>query len=311
VQATRLRNPRAEAAERIGHRWDVRVLEPSPPAVTDGPYFADDPVAGGEVVPVDREGARSWAQLCEEATSDPTLSPWCEDRWLVRRPLLPLPDSFVTTRVALQAVAEHVLAPARSQATGKIGLRYTYHGFGTPFFAESRQLRIEDGLLLDQSGREGELTSMAAATRFAGLTPSHSEYHYKPTTPLDLGAALSVDPDAAVALGEWFGFCASLLEQVRADGGNRDDPERVQLWPEHFDLAVSLGSEGARANFGGSPGDADHPEPYLYVGPYQPRTGGFWNESFGASLSYADILAGADPLAFLRHGKELLVDGRQ
>ncbi len=85
-----------------------------------------------------------------------------------------------------------------------------------------------------------------------------------------------------------------------------DSPSRLQLWPEHFDLAVDMGPDGARANFGGSPGDDAHPEPYLYIGPWAPREGTFWNESFGASLSYAEILGGADPLEFLRHGKELL-----
>ena len=37
-------NPRAEATERLAGRYDARVLEPSPPAVTSGPWFADDPV---------------------------------------------------------------------------------------------------------------------------------------------------------------------------------------------------------------------------------------------------------------------------
>lgn len=35
----------------------------------------------------------------------------------------------------------------------------------------------------------------------------------------------------------------------------------------------------------------------------------FWNEPFGASLSYSQIRAGADPLAFLRQGHDLLLQG--
>jgi hypothetical protein len=82
----------------------------------------------------------------------------------------------------------------------------------------------------------------------------------------------------------------------------------VQLWPEHFDIAMSLGPEGARANYGGSPGDADHAEPYLYVGPWSMdgRSGPFWNEPFGASLLNTQLLEGADALGFLRRGRELL-----
>ena len=41
-------NPRREAIARVDGAYDVRVLEPSPPPVTDGPSFADDPVARGE-----------------------------------------------------------------------------------------------------------------------------------------------------------------------------------------------------------------------------------------------------------------------
>jgi hypothetical protein len=118
-----------------------------------------------------------------------------------------------------------------------------------------------------------------------------------------------VDEEDAAALGDWFGFCASVLEQLRDEA---EDASRVQLWPEHFDLAVDLGDEskGSRANFGGSPGDAEHPEPYLYIGPWVKPDGSFWTESFGASLSYADLLAAADQrqaaLAFLRRGRDLL-----
>ncbi|MGH9283956.1 MAG: hypothetical protein ACRD0S_13595, partial [Acidimicrobiales bacterium] len=94
-----------------------------------------------------------------------------------------------------------------------------------------------------------------------------------------------------------------------AEAGPGDAPSRVQLWPEHFDLAVDLGPEGRRANFGGSPGDDAHPEPYLYVGPWDTERLGphvYWNEPFGASLSWMELRRGADPLGFLRQGRELL-----
>jgi hypothetical protein len=129
---------------------------------------------------------------------------------------------------------------------------------------------------------------------------------FSPTTHLDLDTPLDVDAGAARALGDWFGFGASLLEQLRADATEDDAPGRVQIWPEHFDVAVDLGPHDARANYGASPGDAEHPEPYLYVGPWEPISGAFWNEPWGASLSYPAILDGADALAFLRRGKALL-----
>ncbi len=301
-----VRNPRAEAAVRVAHRYDVRVLEPSPPAVNEGPWFADDPVAGGELVPVVREGARTWDDFCTEI-GNAELRTWCEYRWLVPRRLDALPGKFAETRDALHRVAEHVIAPRRHLANGKIGLRYTYRGFGTPFFDDDHQVRVEDGELVDRNRRR-PLTTLAAAAELVGVELGKGTGVYTPTTPADPDAPLVVDFNAARAVGDWFGFVTAVLEQLREEATDDDKPARVQLWPEHFDIAIDLGPDGRRANFGGSPGDADHPEPYLYVGPWDPgpRTADFWNEPFGASLSHAAIRKGANPLDFLRQGKALL-----
>ena len=301
-----MRDARREAIDRVGENVggtdDLRVLEPSPPAVNDAPFYADDPAAGG---------LARWTALAE---NDPELREWCEDRWLLRRPLAPLPPRFAETRAALHALAEHVIVPCRHAANDKIGLRYTYRGFGTPFFrvraaragfgSDDRQVRVEDGVLLDNDRRH-DLTTLGAAAAFLGVVPGAPAGVYTPTTACDLDAPLPVDPAAARALGDWFGFTANVLQELRGD-----DPARVQLWPEHFDLAITLErprrSGTQPVNYGGSPGDAEHPEPYLYVGPWDgppADTDGdpFWNEPFGASLSYGQILAGADPMEFLNH----------
>jgi hypothetical protein len=73
----------------------------------------------------------------------------------------------------------------------------------------------------------------------------------------------------------------------------------VQLWPEHFDVAVELGNEQAerRAACGGSPSDEGHGEPYLYVAPWTARPeGDLWQASGfpGAEMSYAELLAAQD-----------------
>jgi hypothetical protein len=152
------RGARAEAFERVGRRYDVRVLEPSPAAVREGPFLADDPVAGGEVVPLQRPGTRSWDELCQ-TDGDPTLARWAADRWLGPwKRLSPLAPSFAETRQSLHAVAEHVIAPARHLACGKIGLRYTRDGFGTPFFGKDRQVRIERAELVND-GPKGDVRS--------------------------------------------------------------------------------------------------------------------------------------------------------
>src|ERR687898_1263919 len=45
-----------------------------------------------------------------------------------------VPATYPATRGALHAVAEHVLAAALHRSTGRIGLRATPDGFGTPRF---------------------------------------------------------------------------------------------------------------------------------------------------------------------------------
>lgn len=305
---------RAEAFERLGGRYDVRVLEPSPPAMSEPPLFADDPVDGGEIVPLDRPGTRSWDELCALEV-DAELSEWCAARWLGPwKRLSPLPGSFVATQTALHTVAEHVLAPARQRANGKIGLRFTRDGFGTPFFGHDRQVRVERGDLVverEEGLQRAAITTLGDAARFVGLSAGEASDAAASTTAFDAEQVLAVDPQAAQALGDWYGFCASVLEQLRAEA---TDASLVQLWPEHFDLAVDLGAESSdqRANYGGSPGDDDHVEPYLYVGPWKARQGEFWNEAFGASLSYGQLLASVDQrqtaLSFLRRGRTLLAE---
>jgi hypothetical protein len=287
-------NPRAEAEDKLGGDYEARVLEPSPPAVNEPP-FADDPVHPGEVPegrelvsPVHNRGDLTWDEI---ALEDPELAPWCADRWLgAWKRLEPLPASFAETRVALHKVAEAIVAPARMPA-GEIALRYTRGGFGTPFFEQDGtdcQVRVEHGELVRQRGTE--------ETR----------------EPLP-----NVDLAAATALGDFYGLACSVLEQLRADEAD-GDPSLVQLWPEHFDLAIELGSEsaGQRANFGASPGDDQHEEPYLYVGPWTAEVSGeLWNAAGfnGAELTYSELIAGDDhrraALDFMRERYRALQEG--
>ena len=70
----------------------------------------------------------------------------------------------------------------------------------------------------------------------------------------------------------------------------------MQLWPEHFDLGTDLGpDDDRRANYGASPGDADHPLPYLYVGPWVTNDDPFWNVGSYARLSYGALCGRDDP----------------
>jgi hypothetical protein len=289
-------NPRLEAFECLDGRYEVRVLEPSPPAIDEPPWFADDPVARGDV-PSGRllvspipTADLPWEQL---AADDAELSAWCAERWLGPfRRLGPAPPALVETRLALHRLAEAVISPARRKANGKIGLRYTRGGFGTPFFGADVQVRVAGtDLIVDQVDVElgAPITTLAAAAEHVG----------EDLLPDDVAvddARLPVDAAASAFLGDWYGFAASVLEELRASAGADTHPSRVQLWPEHFDVAVEIGSEaaGARAAFGCSPGDEHHPEPYIYVAPWQaPAPGELWQASgfSGAELPYAELLA--------------------
>jgi hypothetical protein len=302
-------NPRREAWELLGGEYDVRVLEPSPPAVTTPPWYADDPLAGPYgvrlVTPLSGLG-RSWDELARER---PGLADFCANRWLgAWRRLAPLPRAFVATRRSLHALAEHVVAPARHAANGKIGLRFIRRGFGTPYFGADRQVRVEVGRLVVDGAAHTPAT-LGEAASLAGVPLGMPPEVYLPATPAAPDTHLAVNPAAAEALGGWFGFGWSVLEQLRFDG-RALSPGRVQLWPEHFDPAVDLGEEaaGRRASFGASPGDDAHPEPYLYVSPWREHAGAFWNDGAfgGASLRYATLLAADDQretaLAFFRQG---------
>jgi hypothetical protein len=226
-------------------------------------------------------------------------------------------DSFVRTRASLHALAEHVVAAALFRATKKIGLRATSGGFGTPVFGAEEQVRVEGTTLVHTvGGRETRhtLTTLRAAADAIGVEPGAPPV-YTAKTPLDLDLPLELDPAAARLIGWWFELGAAALSQLRADAesnpASADPPSGAQLWPEHFDLATDLGAAGSRANFGASPGDAEHAEPYLYVGPWDAkRSDSFWNEPFGASLPYEALRdaddAHAAALAFFRQGRDLL-----
>ncbi len=170
----------------------------------------------------------------------------------------PLPDGFAATRAALHAVAEQRVMPPRREAAGRLDLRATPGGFGTPVFDYDREVRT-DGAELVVTGRGTE-------------------------TREPLG---DVDEAAARWLGRFFAVALHTLTELGRDLPREYAPSAPKLWPEHFDYAIDAGL--VRANYGFSPGDEAIPEPYLYVGPWEP-----------ASLETAPFADVRDPLAWFR-----------
>jgi hypothetical protein len=217
-----------------------------------------------------------------------------------------LPAEFEATRASMHQLAYFALSPARYRRVGKMGLRATTGGFGTPVF-DGELARVEEIQLVHESG-EGIATALIStvreATRFLGVDydPDWFTDFKDPLTPVDPDSDLDIDESASVALGNWFDFGARSLEALRTHGGEDDDVSEVQLWPEHFDLATELGDadRGGRASYGASPGDAAHNQPYVYVAAWGEidRAVRYWNDRAfnGASLGHEDLLASVDPV---------------
>jgi hypothetical protein len=228
-------------------------------------------------------------------------------------PLSPIDDmaAFTATRETWHALGEQVLARARYEATQKIGLRVADDGIATPCFGDDVRGRVTvDGIVREQLGEAitTPITTLAAAAAQFG-TPLGAPPVYKGTTSAAPDDLLAVDATSATLLVQWYTFALDLLTAWR-DEHAADDPSRLELWPEHFDVAVDLGDAavGTRATYGASPGDTSIAEPYLYVSPWvkDGLTDPFWNQSFGAALPYSALCAAPDPIvvahSFLAHG---------
>lgn len=318
------RNAKAEAQDFLPDGFEARVLEPSPPTVNEPEYFADDPAVPGnagsraKLVTPTTAGDVTWDEMARQQSS---LTDFVADRWLGQwKRVGALSPGYVETVASLNQVAFFAMAPARHAANGKVGLRYTYRGFGTPFFGNDVQVRIEDDRLVVQERdevRDRSITTVRAATEFLGVPYREKwgpEWH-DPPRPVDPDQSLRLDAGAAHIASDVIGFAFSVLEQLRYESLT-SDPSRVQLWPEHFDVAVDIGDSdrGQRAAFGVSPGYAAHPEPFVYVSPWDKSNldDSFWNaDSFGGAIFEYSELLGADDqrqtaLTFLSRGRELL-----
>jgi hypothetical protein len=218
-------------------------------------------------------------------------------------------DVLRTTRASLHAVAEHVMAAAQYARKRRLGLRQATGGFATqPFVVDGveRRLAIVGTELVVRDDRQGEaterrapITSLRAAAVLGGGPLGMPSDLYRPSPMPDPDATLAVDPAAAAFLADIYARVQAALTGFAADLVGKG-PSEIQLWPEHFDLAAVVSD----VNYGGSPGDADHAEPYLYVAPFEPpRGGGFWNASFGAIRRWDEVAGVDDAIRFFHEGR--------
>ena len=192
-----------------------------------------------------------------------------------------------------------MIAPAR-KPDNEIALIQTPAGFGTPPFdhdGRRLQVRVEAAEVVveeDGSARRAPIVSIAEAAALRRRRPVRGG------TCRTIRPSSASIPGAAAALAEFYAFAARVLEAARSVMSPADEATPIYLWPEHFDIAFEAGPEslGRRANYGASPGDGDHSQPYIYVGPWRPQTaGGLWNATgfAGAELGYAELACGRGP----------------
>jgi hypothetical protein len=216
------------------------------------------------------------------------------------------PQVLTTTRQSLHRVAEHLLAATRKRATGEITLAQGAGGFRTPPLPDGSALAVDGTVLVVSepgSVRRERLRTIAQAAAFAGVPAGFPWTKHPPATAFEPDAPLALDDDAAAALADWFRLGNEALSMFSSELA-AENPSEPQIFPEHFDLAVTAGS----VNYGFSPGDDAVPEPYAYVGPHRlpPPDGDFWNASFGAYRTWSQVTSPQQALAFLRDGHAAL-----
>ncbi len=202
-------------------------------------------------------------------------------------------QQLVATRLSLHAVAELLLAGPQYDASGTIRLQVTPGGFRT---VADPTLRVEgtavvvDDRHLGLNGRS--LSDLADDIGVRAHPPGNS---YAPVHDVDLAQPLRVDAGAARVIEEALHRGHEALVEF-------DATEGPVLWPEHFDVAISLDE----VNYGVSAGDEHLPVPYAYVGPwgFTPHRfhGLYWNAVFGAARRVAEI---SDLVGFFQEGRSL------
>jgi hypothetical protein len=215
--------------------------------------------------------------------------------------------ALVETRESWHRVAEHVLAAAQFADAGTIRLRPFPGGFSTTTGVGGRLVAVVADRMLVVDGADFDsrpLTTLRTAAALVGVLPGlRGSYH--PATSADPDQPLPVDVASARRLADWFALGDAALRRFAGHLGHSAAPV---LWPEHFDLGITVDE----VNYGVSPGDDGMTEPYLYVGPHEGPTSAddFWNTPFGAATAAGRISTQDDAVAFFSEGRHRVLDDR-
>ena len=203
----------------------------------------------------------------------------------------PDPAAIAMTRLALHGAAELLLAGPQHRTHGTIRLRIVPGGFAT---VAGPEVRV-DGREVVAGDRRAALagTTFAAAGAEVGIEAGAPVGVYHEGSGAAPGEHVDADPAVAGYLADCFATGDAALRRLA--------PELTPvLWPEHFDVGVTVDE----VNYGVSLGDSAVPEPYAYVGPWQPRAGEFWNVPFGAARLLRELGDEEGAAAFFAQGRE-------
>ncbi len=215
-------------------------------------------------------------------------------------------DALTTTRRSLHGVAETLLAGPEHRAIGRIRLRVVPGGFTTltltgpvsriAVLGSTLVVHPSDGAPPRTVRLEGTFAEVAAA---AGLSAGAPQGVYPDGSDVGLDEQVTLDPAALATLNGAFAVGDQALRRLVAAHHADDDGGPPVLWPEHFDVGVTLDE----VNFGVSPGDAGIAEPYAYVSPWKRRGGDFWDQPFGSARRLSELGDADDVLSYLEAGR--------
>lgn len=196
---------------------------------------------------------------------------------------------LAVTRLSWHQAAEWLVAGPQHRAEATIRLQVVPGGFAT----RDGDVRVEGSELVLPDGRrvplKGTLGDVAAA---AGITGGIPDGVYSDSSAPSADTLLAVDPEAANALAQWFELGAAALTALAPD-------EAPVLWPEHFDVGITM----KEVNYGISLGDANIAAPYAYVGPWKVPAGEFWDQPFGAARTWDKLADVSSIVAFFESGR--------
>ena len=213
--------------------------------------------------------------------------------------LAPIPAAYARTLADLHRLAVYAVSPAQRLVNGEIILESSHGGFST-FEYDGRVARVVDDRLVPSTARAHPITTLRAAAEALGIEPDVGQQEQFDVPPHgDLDEPLRSTSRRQRSWPTGSSSRRHALEHLRAHAEPGDDATIVRHLARALRRRVDMGDAdaGRRATYGGSPGDHHHAEPYLYASPWAGRIDPFFDDATfeGVSLTYAELLAAADP----------------